>query len=154
MSDTRFLTREGYAKLEQELHYLRTVKRAEIADQIRIAKEDGDVSENAGYETAKLEQAFLEGRIIALEEILKRAEIIDSTQFSGAVMLGSTVVVQEDTYDPETFQLVGSDEANPTEGRISNESPLGKMLLGRRVGDTVQVSTPNGVTVFKVLEIR
>jgi transcription elongation factor GreA len=154
MSETKFLTREGYQKLQQELEYLRTEKRAEVADHIRIAKEDGDLRENAGYESAKLEQAFVEGRIQTIEEILKYAQIIEHDGNSDIVALGATVIVQEESYEPETFQIVGSAEANPTAGRISNASPLGRALLGRRVGDVVDVNTPVGVSSFEIIEIK
>lgn len=154
MSETKFLTREGYEKLWQELVYLRTEKRAEIADQIRIAKEDGDVTENAGYESAKLEQSFVEGRIQTLEEILRHAQIIEYDGNVDAVALGTTVTVREGSYEPETFQIVGSAEANPSAGRISNASPLGRALLGRHVGDVVDVNTPGGVSSFEIIEIK
>ncbi len=153
MAETRFLTRQGYERLQQELYYLRTEKRAQVAEQIRIAKEDGDLRENAGYESAKLEQAFVEGRIQTLEEILKYAQIIEKNGETGVVGLGSTVVVREDNYDPEEFQIVGSAEANPSQGRISNESPLGRALLGGRVGGVVEVNTPGGIASFEILEI-
>jgi transcription elongation factor GreA len=154
MSETKFLTREGYEKLQQELVYLRTEKRAEVADHIRIAKDDGDLRENAGYETAKLEQAFVEGRIQTIEEILKHAQIIEHNGDVDQVALGSTVVVQEESYEPETYQIVGSAEANPSNGRISNASPLGRALLGRRVGDVIDVNTPGGISSFEIVEIK
>lgn len=149
----KFLTREGYEKLQKELSYLRTVKRAEIAEHIRIAKEDGDLSENAGYDAAKAEQAFVEGRILTLDEILRHVQIIENDGSTDSVSMGSTVTVQEGDYEPEVFRIVGSAEVNPSEGRISNESPLGQAILGRRVGDVIQVNTPGGVSTFEVLEI-
>jgi transcription elongation factor GreA len=149
-----FLTPEGHEKLQKELVYLRMVKRVEIAEHIRIAKEDGDLSENAGYDAAKSEQAFVEGRILTLEEMLKHAQIIENDGHTDSVSLGSTVTVQEVSYGPESFQIVGSAEVNPSEGRISNESPLGQALLGRRVGETVEVNAPGGISTFQVLEIR
>ncbi|MBN1935911.1 MAG: transcription elongation factor GreA [Anaerolineae bacterium] len=154
MAEKKFLTREGYERLKQDLDYLRIEKRAEIAEKIRSAKEDGDVSENAGYEDAKHEQAFIEGRIQELEALLKSAQIIEDTGRRDRIGIGVTVVVREDGYEPETYQIVGSAEANPSEGRVSNESPLGRALLGGRVGDTVDVSTPGGVAVFKIIEIK
>jgi len=154
MGDTKYLTQEGFEKFEQELVYLRTVKRPEIAEHIRIAREDGDISENAGYDTAKNEQAFLEGRIRTLEVILKNAQIIKSDGHADRIALGSQVTVQEDGYEPETFQIVGSTEANPSEGCISNESPLGQPLLGRCAHDVVEVNTPGGVSIFTILEIE
>ena len=149
-----FLTPEGHEKLQKELVYLRMVKRVEIAEHIRIAKEDGDLSENAGYDAAKSEQAFVEGRILTLEEMLKHTQIIENDGHTDSVSLGSTVTVQETSYEPESFQIVGSAEVNPSKGRISNESPLGQALLGRRVGETVEVNAPGGISTFQVLEIR
>lgn len=154
MVEKRFLTREGYERLKQELEYLRSEKRAEIAEKIRSAKEEGDVSENAGYEDAKHEQSFVEGRIQELEALLKSAHIIEDTGNQDRITIGATVIVQERGYLPETFQIVGSAEANPSQGRVSNESPLGKALLGRKVGETVKVHTPAGEVTFEILEIK
>ncbi len=154
MADPKFLTREGYEKLRRELEFLRNVRRPQVAEHIRIAKEDGDLSENAGYDAAKREQAFLEGRIMTLQAILRNAQIIETDGRSDRVALGSTVVVQEDGYEPETFQIVGSAEADPGKGRISNESPLGRALLGMCVGDVVEVNTPGGIATFTILEIK
>jgi len=148
------LTQEGYERLNEELIHLRTVKRPEVAEHIRIAKEDGDLSENAGYDAAKNEQSFVEGRILTLEAILQNAEIIENDGRSDRVSVGSVVTVQEDGYEPETFQIVGSAEANPGEGRISNESPLGRALLAKRLGDTVEVNAPRGVVAFTILHIE
>ena len=153
MAETNYLTREGYEKLKEELKYLREVKRVEIAEHIRLAKEDGDLSENAGYDAAKYEQSLVEGRILTLEAILSNAKIIKHDVQTDVVTVGNRVTVQEEGYDPETYHIVGSAEADPSQGRISNESPLGQALLGRAVGDTVQVSTPGGVTSFAVLAI-
>jgi transcription elongation factor GreA len=153
MVETKYLTREGYEKLKEELKYLREVKRLEIAEHIRIAKEDGDLTENAGYDAAKYEQSMVEGRILTLEAILNSAQIIRDDGQTDVVTVGNRVTVQEDGYDPETYHVVGSTEADPSRGRISNESPLGQAILGRAVGDTVQVSTPGGVTSFAILEI-
>jgi len=151
--EAHFLTPEGKARLEEELEFLLKVRRPEVADHIRIAREDGDLSENAGYDAAKEEQAHVEGRILTLENILKNAQIIEKKGNSGTVVVGSQVTVQEDGYDPETFHIVGSAEVNPQQGRISNKSPLGRALLGKRKGDEVQVNTPNGVTVFTVIQV-
>jgi len=153
MTETKFLTQEGFEKLKQELEYLYTVKRPQIAEHIRIAKEDGDLTENAGYDAAKSDQAFVEGRILTLQAILKNAEIITDHRASDHVIVGSHVTVREDGSDPEVFHIVGSPEAKPGEGRISNVSPLGQALLGRRVGDRVEVNTPAGVVTFVVLKI-
>jgi transcription elongation factor GreA len=149
-----FLTHKGYEKLKEELLFLRTAKRAEVADRIRVAKEDGDVTENAGYDAAKEEQAFVEGRILTVEQILKQAQIIENSGCTDSVSLGSTVTVREADCEPESFQIVGAAEANPSMGRISNESPLGRAILGRRVGDAVEVSAPGGLSMFEILDIR
>jgi transcription elongation factor GreA len=154
MGETQFLTREGYEKLQEELVYLRTVKRPQVAEHIRIAKEDGDLSENAGYDAAKNEQSFVEGRILTLEAILKNAQIIENNGNKDTVMLGCRVTVQEEGYEMETFHLVGSPEADPSNGRISNESPLGRALVGKRVNDMVDVVTPGGITTFTILKIE
>ena len=149
-----FLTPEGYQKLEEELALLKNVRRPEIAAAIHEAKMDGDVSENAGYEEAKRQQAFLEGRIITVETMLKNAVLIKTNGQSDTVGLGSRVTVVEDGFDPETYTIVGSAEANPGDGRISNESPLGKALIGRKEGDTVAFDTPGGQVKMKLLSIE
>ena len=153
MVETSFLTQEGYERLQKELAYLRNVRRPEVAEHIRIAKEDGDLSENAGYDAAKNEQSFVEGRIMTLEAILKSAQIIEDRGQNDAVSLGCRVTVQEEGYDPETYQIVGSPEADPSSGRISNESPLGRALLGKAVDHIVEVNTPGGITTFRIIEI-
>ncbi len=149
-----FLTLEGRRKLEEELEYLRTVRRAEVAERIHAAKEEGDIMENAAYDYAKEEQAFVEGRIQALETTLRKATIIEGSS-TGEVNLGTRVTVMELGGDTlETYQIVGSIEADPANGRISNESPMGKALLGHRVGDEVAVSTPGGVLHFQIVSIE
>jgi transcription elongation factor GreA len=149
-----FLTPEGYQKLEQELNYLKTVRRAEIASAIHDAKMDGDVMENAGYEEAKRQQAFLEGRIMTVEGMLKSAVIIEPNGPSDTVALGSRVTVVEEGWEPETYVIVGSAEADPGNGRISNESPLGKALMGRKAGDTVAFQSPDGKVEMQILCIE
>lgn len=150
-----FLTPEGRRKLEEELDYLRTVKRPEIARRIQAAKAEGDISENAGYEEAKNQQAFLEGRILTIENMLKHARMIeDEAGPADRVRLGSWVTVKEGSELPERFRIVGSAEADPGKGLISNESPLGKALLDRTVGDKVLVRTPGGVLHFTIVEIQ
>ena len=149
-----FLTPEGYQKLEEELALLKNVRRPEVAAAIHEAKMDGDVSENAGYEEAKRQQAFLEGRIITVETMLKNAVIIEANGQSDTVILGSRVTVVEDGFDPETYTIVGSAEANPGDGRISNESPLGKALIGRKEGEMVAFETPGGQVEMKLLSIE
>jgi transcription elongation factor GreA len=149
-----FLTPEGYKKLEEELDHLKNVRRPEVAAAIHEAKMDGDVSENAGYEEAKRQQGFLEGRIITVETMLKNAVLIETNGSSDTVILGSRVTVVEDGFDPETYTIVGSAEANPGDGRISNESPLGKALLGHRVGDMVSFEAPGGTVEMKLISIE
>jgi transcription elongation factor GreA len=152
---TTFLTKEGYHKLQDELDYLRTYKRQEIAERLHEAMDGGELIENAEYEAAKNEQAFVEGRIKELEVLLAMAHVIDeeTASLSEAVQVGSTVTIQEEGNEPETYTIVGAAEANPAAGRISNESPLGKSLLNKKVGDKVQVDAPAGsfmVTINKV----
>lgn len=150
-----FLTPEGRTKLEAELENLRTVRRAEIAERIHSAKEEGDIMENSAYDEAKNEQAFVEGRIMTIEQMLKNAVMIDATRASDIVGIGSYVtVVERGTRDDEVYQIVGSAEADPRRGRISNESPVGRALLGKRAGEEATVKTPDGVRYLKVTEIR
>jgi transcription elongation factor GreA len=149
-----FLTPEGRNKLEEELHYLKTVRRAEVAQAIHDAKMDGDVSENAGYEEAKRQQGFLEGRIMTIEAMLKNVVLIESNGPSDKVGLGSRVTVVQDGFEPETYAIVGSAEADPADGRISNESPLGKALIGHRVGARVAFETPGGLVEMEILRIE
>lgn len=150
-----YLTPEGRAKLEEELEYLRTIKRRDIAELIASAKEEGDISENAAYDEAKNQQAFLEGRIQDIKRILNNSVIIDRRDGSAdRVAIGSHVTVLEEGYDEEeTFRIVGSAEADPGQGLISNESPMGKALLGHRAGDHVSVKTPGGVLTFEIRKI-
>lgn len=152
------LTQEGVNKLTQELEYLKTVKREEVADRLQAAFEDGqddDFVENAGLEAARNEQAFTEGRIKELEEILKNYQLIEDNGKHDAVRIGSWVTVAEDGYDDEEkYHLVGAAEADPEAGRISNESPLGKALLGAKKGEIVRVNAPNGVLEFRVMKIE
>ncbi|MFZ5916648.1 MAG: transcription elongation factor GreA [Chloroflexota bacterium] len=154
---TSFLTLEGYERLRDELEHLTTVRRQEVAEKIRSAKEDGDVSENAGYDQAKEEQAFLEGRIMTLERLLQGAIIIEEEGPADQVRLGSRVTVIEMEAEggsaPETYHVVGSAEADPIRGRISNESPLGKALMGHRVGQMVSVRAPGGEIHFEIVRI-
>ncbi|CAG1013658.1 MAG: transcription elongation factor GreA [Anaerolinea sp.] len=156
MSDVeKYLTEEGASELRRELEELKSVKRPELAAKLKEAISQGDLSENADYHDAKEQQAFLEGRITYLEEMLRSAKIIpDTPAKSKVVNVGSEVTVQEGSDSPETFVIVGAAEANPREGRISNESPLGQALLGRKVGDKVKVDAPAGQLVFKIKSIR
>jgi transcription elongation factor GreA len=150
-----FLTPEGRHKLEEELEYFVNVRRREVAQRIYSAKEEGDITENAEYEDAKNEQAFVEGRILTLEAMLKNAVLIEDNGPKDEVGLGTHVTVQESGGDgPETYHIVGSVEVDPAAGRISNESPLGKALLGKKPGDEVEVLTPDGPVYFQIVSIE
>ncbi len=147
------LTKEGLTKLEEELDDLKTVHRREVNERIRQAKEFGDISENAEYEDAKQEQAFVEGRIMRVEQMIRNARIIEASDASAEeVFLGAMVKIKEvgGTAEGHEFTLVGSTEADPKHNRLSNESPLGKALLGRRKGETVDVNTPRGLRRYKI----
>ncbi|MCC6299300.1 MAG: transcription elongation factor GreA [Anaerolineales bacterium] len=150
-----FLTKEGYQKLQEELDFLRTAKRQEVANRLHEAMEGGELIENAEYEAAKNEQAFVEGRIQELDVLLATAKIIeDNGKKKGDVVhLGSKVTIKEGNFEAETFTIVGAAEANPREGKISNESPIGKAILARKVGETVKVETPGGTYNVKILKV-
>ena len=150
-----FLTMEGLKKLEDELDELKTVRRKEIAERIKEALAFGDISENAEYDEAKNEQAQLEERIAKLEALLRNAKIIDEEDIStDNVSIGSRVKVKDLEYDEEIeYTIVGSAEADPYEGKISNESPVGKALIGGKLGDTVEVKVPDGIIKYEILEI-
>jgi transcription elongation factor GreA len=150
-----FLTKEGFQKLQDELEYLRTAKRQEVANRLHEAMEGGELIENAEYEAAKNEQAFVEGRIQELDALLASAKIIEENgkKKSDGVQLGSKVTIKEGNFEAETFTVVGMAEANPREGKISNESPIGKAILSRKVGETVKVETPGGTYNVKILKI-
>lgn len=149
---TMYLTKEGFQKLQEELDYLRTVKRQEVAERLHEAMEGGELIENAEYEAAKNEQAFVEGRIQELEIILAAAHIIEGQNDPTTVQVGDTVTIQEEGGEPEEYIIVGAAEANPREGKISNESPLGKALLNHRPGDVVTVDAPGGSFKVKILK--
>jgi transcription elongation factor GreA len=148
-----YLTVAGKQKLEEELEFLRTVRRPAVARQIHDAKEGGDIMENAGYDEAKNEQAFVEGRIMTLETLLSKAEIIADPKPGSAVSIGSKVVVLERDCSPEAYYIVGSTETDPLQGRISDESPLGRSLMGHHAGDKVVVHAPAGSTEFEILDV-
>lgn len=150
------MTYEGVKKLEEELEYLKTVKRKEITEKIKVALGYGDLSENSEYDEAKNEQAFVEGRIITLENMLRNATIVDESEIpSDVVSVGSKVRVKDYEFDEEVeYTIVGSAEADPMSYKISNESPVGKALIGKKVGDIVEVAVPGGVNKFEILEIR
>ncbi len=152
MSASIILTSQGLEKLKKELEYLKKEKRAQVADRIRIAKDFGDLSENAEYHEAKEEQAFVEGRISEIAQIIKSAHVADAAHGSG-VSVGSTVVVDK-AGTSMTFQIVGATEADPGAGKISLESPLGQALLGKAVGDEVSITTPTGQLLYTIQEIR
>ena len=148
-----YITEEGMRALREELEHLRTEGREQVAQRIGDAKADGDISENAGYDEAKNQQAFLEGRIMELEQRLKRAVVIQNHDTpADRVDLGRSVTIREVGFDDqETYLVVGSAEANPSKGRISNESPMGKSLMGKQIGDHVLVTTPSGELEFEIV---
>ena len=150
------LTQEGYDKLEEEVEFLKTVRRKEVAERIKVAISFGDLSENAEYDEAKNEQAQVEERIMKLENMIRKAVIIDESQIDvNVVTIGSIVKVNDVEFDEEVeYTIVGSAEADPYDGKISNESPVGKALLGRTIGDVVEVQVPDGVAKFEILEIK
>jgi transcription elongation factor GreA len=148
-----FLTRQGHQKLHEELDYLRTVKRQEVANRLHEAMEGGELIEDAEYEAAKNEQAFVEGRIQELEMLLANARVIEETGSMDVVQVGAKVTIKEDENETEMYTIVGPAEANPRDGRISNESPLGRAVMDHRAGDKVRVDAPGGsffVTIVKV----
>ncbi|GGJ09087.1 transcription elongation factor GreA [Alicyclobacillus cellulosilyticus] len=150
------LTPEGLQKLEEELEHLKSVKRREVAERIKLAISYGDLSENSEYEDAKNEQAFIEGRIMTLEKMLRNARIIqDDDVNTDVVSIGSTVRVKDLEFDEEIeYTIVGSAEADPASNKISNESPVGRALLGKKVGQTVDVVVPAGTIQFQILSIK
>ena len=150
------MTQAGKQKLEQELEHLKTVVRKEVVERIKIARSFGDLSENSEYDAAKDEQAFVEGRITTIENMIRNARIISEDELSkDAVSLGNSVTfIELPEGDEETYTIVGSAEADPFEGKISNDSPIAKRLLGRKVGDQVTVQTPGGEMKVKIIEIK
>ena len=155
MADQVYLTAEGKADLERELDQLLNVRRPELARKLKEAVAEGDLKENADYHDAKEQQAFLEGRIQYLENILRSAKVIANDGSTDMVRLGSEVTIVEDgADDEESYFIVGAAEANPREGKISHESPIGAALLGHKKGDKVRVNTPGGDVVFKIKKIK
>jgi transcription elongation factor GreA len=148
-----YLTPEGKEELERELERLKTTGRREVADKLRRAIREGDLSENFGYTESKREQGMLEGRIRELSAVLENAEVLEP-QGGAIVQLGSTVKVAETGRTPEEYRIVGAKEANPAEGRISNESPLGKALIGHSAGDHVEAKTPGGILHFEIIHVE
>lgn len=152
-----FLTKEGYKKLEDELAFLRQVKRKEVADRLHEAAESslGEFVEDPEFEAAKNEQSFVEGRIRELEVLLANAKVISKKRkTNGEVEIGVTVVIREGRRKPEEYLIVGAAEANPREGKISHQSPLGRALIGAKVGDKVDVEAPSGSFTVKILEVK
>jgi transcription elongation factor GreA len=153
MAQQTYLSQEGIETLKKELQKLKTKKRQEIAKRLQEAKDLGDLSENAEYFEAKEAQSFNESRIIELEKLLKNAVVIKTPSEEDIVRLGSTVEVKSKN-GAEIFNIVGSTEAKPQEGKISNESPLGRAFLGREIGDEIEVKTPGGITKYKIIKIE
>ncbi len=148
-----YISNEGLEKLKAELKYLKTVRRRELADKIDSAKALGDLSENAEYHEAKNDMAFLEGRVLEIKDSLKNISIIPAGTAGGEVHIGSTVEIEQNN-KRKSYKIVGSNEANPVSGLISNESPLGSAFLGHRIGETVAVETPAGMTEYRIVSIN
>ena len=153
MARQTYLTPEGEAKLKTELAELTGRRREELAQRLRSAIQMGDLSENADYHKAKEDQAFLEGRIQEIEAALRTAVIIEK-KYGDTVTVGSSVTIQEENFPPETYYVVGAKEADPRNGKISNESPIGRALMDHKVGDVVETETPNGKIALKILKIE
>ena len=155
MSEVHYLTAEGADRLRKELEYLKGPARQQLAERLRTAIQMGDLSENADYIAAKEEQAFLEGRILELTEILSNVQIIEERKIDRDIVdIGSRVTIQEEDFEEETFQIVGPKEADPGRARISHESPIGRALLGHRAGETVSAETPSGTVRFKIIRVE
>ena len=153
---SNFLTKEGFQKLQEELDHLRTTKRQAVAERLHEAMEGGELIENAEYEAAKNEQAFVEGRIQELDVLLATANIIEDNgkaKKHDAIHVGSKVTIKEGNFEAETFVIVGAAEANPREGKISNESPIGKAILGHKLAEIVKVETPGGTYNVKIIKV-
>ncbi|MBE0699833.1 MAG: transcription elongation factor GreA [Anaerolineaceae bacterium] len=155
MGEVHYLTADGAERLKNELEYLKGPSREQLAQRLRAAIQQGDLSENADYISAKEDQAFLEGRIQELSVILSNVQIIEEkVSSSGVVDIGSHVTIQEGDFEEETYYIVGPKEADPRNARISHESPIGRSLLNHRVGETVTAETPNGTIRFKIIRIE
>ena len=155
MDEAVILTREGYENLKEELANLKTVRRKEVAERLKQAIDFGDLSENSEYDDAKNEQAFIEGRIQTIEATLHNAQVIeDGTHSSGVINIGSYVTVRDVEFDDiEEYRIVGTSEADPMQNKISNESPLGSALLGKRQGQTIKVNAPAGMLEYEILKV-
>lgn len=149
----QFITQEGLKKLKQELEELKTVKRPELIQRIQDAKELGDLSENADYQSAKEEQGFLEGRIMELKDLIKNAVVVKKTKNNGKVNIGSQVKIKSGNATFE-YTLTGPNESDPLGGKISNESPLGQAIMDKKRGEEFYITTPNGEMKYKVLEVK
>lgn len=156
MSNPVILTKEGLKKLEEELYYLKSVKRNEVSEKIRIAKEFGDLSENSEYNAAREEQSIMEGRITYIEEQLKNAKILDESELSSdTVSVGTIVTIYDNSYDEEEeYTIVGRTESNPADNKISDQSPIGKALIGQKLGSVVTVEAPGGNYTVEIRKIR
>lgn len=154
MPEPTYLTPEGEAKLKAELEELKGPRREELARRLRSAIQMGDLSENADYHKAKEDQGFLEGRIQEIEYILRNAVIIEKKVNNGVVDVGSHITIQEDGSSPEKYHVVGAKEADPRNGKISNESPIGRAVMGHKAGEIVEAETPGGKIKFKILKIE
>ena len=154
MPERTYLTAEGKIKLETELVELKGPRREDLAKRLRAAIQMGDLSENADYHKAKEDQGFLEGRIQEIEFILRKAVIIEKSASKDTISVGSHITIQEEGTEPETYHVVGAKEADPRHGKISNESPIGRASMDRRVGETIEVDTPGGKIKFKILKIE
>jgi transcription elongation factor GreA len=154
MPQPSYLTPEGETKLRAELADLKGPRREELALRLRAAIQMGDLSENADYHKAKEDQAFLEGRIQEIEAVLRNVVIIEKSANTDVVSIGDHVTIQEEGLDPETYHVVGAKEADPRNGKISNESPIGRAIMDRKVGDVVVADTPGGKMKFKILKIK
>ncbi|RJP52166.1 MAG: transcription elongation factor GreA [Anaerolineaceae bacterium] len=154
MAQPNYLTPEGEAKLKAELSELKGPRREELAQRLRAAIQMGDLSENADYHKAKEDQSFLEGRIQEIEAILRNSAIIEKPASKSVVSIGSYVTIQEDGFDPETYHLVGPAEADPRNGKISHESPIGSALMDKKVGDVAETDAPGGRIKFKIIKIE
>ena len=154
MAEQSYLTPEGAEELRQELDHLVNVRRPELARKLKDAVADGDLKENANYHDAREQKAFVEGRIQYIENVLRTATIVANNGSTDEVSIGSTVTIREQGSDEdEVYMLVGAAEANPREGKLSQRSPIGSALMGRRKGDKIRVETPGGETVFKIMKI-
>ena len=154
MNNIKYITIEGLEKLKKELNYLKTVKRRKLAKRLEEAISQGDLSENFAYQQAKEDQNFLESRIIELKNLIKESQIIKKQKQTDRVQVGSIISTESDNKEKFQFEIVGSEETNPAQNKISFESPLGKAFLNKMVGETAEINTPRGKSSYKILEIK